>query len=63
MADRPTWALIDEAKQAAGVAEGFSNTVAARRADADRRLAHQAAEAFRRGARLLGMVEREDDEA
>lgn len=57
---RPTWALIDEAKQAAGVAEGFANTVAQRRDGGDRRLAHQAAEAFKRGQRLLGMVERED---
>lgn len=59
---RPTWALIDEAVQALGVAEGFANTVAARRSGGDQRLAHQAAEAAKRAARLLAMVEREDDE-
>lgn len=59
---RPTWALIDEAIQAAGVAEGFANTVAGRRDGGDARLASQAADAFKRGARLLAQVEREDDE-
>lgn len=59
---RPTWAYIDEAQQAAGLAEGFANTVAQRREGGDARLARQAAESFRRGARLLGMVEREDEE-
>lgn len=59
---RPTWALIDDANQAAGVAEGFANSVAQRREGGDRRLAQQAAEAFKRGARLLAQVEREDDE-
>jgi hypothetical protein len=60
MGNRPTWALIDEAQQAAGVAEGLANTVAQRRGGGDARLAQQAADAFKRGARLLGMVERED---
>jgi hypothetical protein len=60
---RPTWALIDEANQAAGVAEGLANSVAQRREGGDRRLAQQAAEAFKRGARLLAQVEREDEEA
>lgn len=43
---RPTWALIDETNQAAGVAEGLANSVAQRREGGDRRLAQQAAEAF-----------------
>lgn len=58
---RPTWALIDEAQQAAGIAEGFANTIAVRRDGGDRRLAHSAAEAFRRGQQLLGKLEREDE--
>jgi hypothetical protein len=60
---RPTWALIDEAVQVAGVAEGYANTVAQRRDGGDARLARQAAECFRRGARLLAQVEREDEDA
>jgi hypothetical protein len=62
MSERPTWALIDDARQAAGVAEGLANTVAHRRDGGDERLARQAADAFKRGARLLGQVEREDDD-
>lgn len=57
---KPTYALIDETVQALGIAEGFANTVARRRQGADERLAHQAAEAAKRAARLIGMVERED---
>ena len=60
---KPTWALIDEATQALGIAEGIANTVAKRRDGADERLARQAAEAAKRAARLLAMVEREDGEA
>lgn len=66
MADRPTWALIDDACQAATVAEGFANTIASRRRGAgaglaaDERIARQAADAFKRGARMLAMLERED---
>lgn len=59
---RPTWALIDEAVQALGIAEGFANTVAQRREGGDERLARQAAEAAKKAARLLALVEREDDE-
>lgn len=58
---RPTWALIDEAVQSLGHAEGFANAVAARRSGGDKRLAHQAADAAKRAARLLAMVEREDE--
>jgi hypothetical protein len=58
---KPTWALIDEATQALGIAEGFANTVARRRSGGDERLAHQAAEAAKKAARLLALVEREDD--
>jgi hypothetical protein len=58
---RPTWALIDEAVQALGIAEGFANTVAQRREGGDERLARQAAEAAKKAARLLALVEREDD--
>jgi hypothetical protein len=58
----PTWKLIDDAQQFAGVAEGFANTVSRRRDGGDARLAQQAADAFARGQRLLGMVERNDDE-
>lgn len=60
---RPTWALIDEAVQSLGHAEGFANTVAQRRSGGDQWLAHQAAEAAKRAVRLLSMVEREDEEA
>lgn len=60
MAERPTWALIDDAVQAAGIVEGLANTVARRRRGADERLAHQAAAAAKRAQRLLAMVERED---
>jgi hypothetical protein len=59
---RPTWALIDEAVQALGVAEGFANTVAQRRDGSDQRLARQASDAAKRAARLLALVEREDSE-
>lgn len=62
MTDRPTWALIDDARSYAGTAEGFANTVAHRRDGGDARLARQAAQAFAKGARLLGLVEREDGE-
>lgn len=61
MIDRPTWALIDEAMQAAGIVEGFANTIARRRGGPDERLAHQAAQAAQKAARLLAMVEREDE--
>ncbi len=60
---RPTWALIDDAVQMLGVAEGFANTVAAHRDYPDARLARQAAEAAKKAARLLAMVEREDEES
>ena len=59
---RPTWALIDDAVSYAGTVEGFANTIAKRRDGADQRLARQAAEAAKKAARLLAMVEREDDE-
>jgi hypothetical protein len=61
---RPTWALIDEAAQAADVARGLALEVARRRrvegSGGDARLAESAAARMRDGARLLGMVERED---
>lgn len=60
---RPTWVLIDEATRMAGLAEGLANTVAQRRDGGDARLARSAADAFKRGARLLAQVEREDDDA
>ncbi len=60
-ADRPTWALIDEAAQAAGIVEGFANTIARRRTGADARIAQQAAQAAAKVQRLLAMVEREDE--
>lgn len=58
---RPTWALIDDAVQAFGVAEGLANTIASRRSGADERLAHQAAAAAKRAVLLLALIEREDD--
>jgi hypothetical protein len=60
-ADRPTWAYLDEARQHAAMAEAFANTIAERRGGGDARLARQAADAFKRGARLLGLVTREDE--
>jgi hypothetical protein len=61
VADRPTNALLDEALSFAGVAEGFANTVSRRRDGADARLAQQAADVFKKGQRLLGMVERDEE--
>lgn len=61
MTARPTWALIDEAKQAAGIAEGLANTVARRRDGGDARLAQQAAAAAKRSQDLLAKVERDDE--
>ncbi len=63
MSQRPTWALIDEAVQAASIAEGLANTVARRRSGGDERLAHAAATAAKRVQDLLGKVEREDEAA
>jgi hypothetical protein len=60
---RPTWAHIDEACQYGEHAEAHARTVAQRRSGGDRRLAEQAADAFKRGLRLLAQVEREDDDA
>lgn len=59
---RPTWAMIDEAVQHAEQAEAYANTVAERRSSSypDARAARSAAEAFKRGARLMRMVEREE---
>lgn len=58
---KPTWALIDQATQAAGLAEGLANTIARHRSGPDKRLAWQAAEAAKRAQRLLALVEREDE--
>ncbi len=57
---RPTWALIEEAQQALGIAEGLANTVASRRDGADRRLAQQVADAAKGGQRKLALIDRED---
>lgn len=61
MAERPTWALIDDAVQAAGVVEGLANTIATRRDGPDERLARLAAGYAKKCSDLLGRVEREDD--
>lgn len=61
-ADRPTWALIDDAIQATDILEGLANTIAHRRSGGDQRLAHQAANSAKRSRDLLRMVEREDAE-
>ena len=58
---RPTWALIDEATQCLDIAEGFANTIAARRDGGDERLARLAANHAAKAAKLLRMVEREDE--
>lgn len=63
MADRPTWALIDEATQAAGILEGLANTIAKRRRDtADYRLALHVAQGASVAQRKLAQIEREDEE-
>jgi hypothetical protein len=59
---RPTWALIDEAIEKAEHANTNAIIIVGRREGGDKRLARQAAEAFKRGARLLAMVEREDED-
>lgn len=61
---RPRWALIDEAVQRGGSAEGFARSVAERfpAGSGDARLARAAAESFKRGVRMMGQVEREDGE-
>jgi hypothetical protein len=61
MTGRPTWALIDEARQALDIAEGLANTIARRRTGGDTRLAHSAAGQMRRARDLLLKIEREDE--
>lgn len=64
MPDRPTWALIDEAVQALGIAQGLANTVARRRAGTpDERIAQRVALAADTAQRNLLRIEREDEGA
>jgi len=58
---RPTWAHIDDAKRLAYNAEAHARTVAQRRDGVDHRIALQAADTFKRGIKLLSMIEREDE--